>query len=850
MDRLACVIAAGVWDGKRALLKNRDRKYTPRVTLVRELLDGVEVAYMRDNVTGWCEGLNEHGIGIANAALAVGLDEAEGTATAVEDKKGKKGKALDGARILKALSCRTVQDAIDSLCSHLGGLEGHSFVSDPNRVFSVELINGDCVTKPLEGSEIHVRTNHGRDTGGTGYTDGEGYLSSAARKEKSTQILRQSKTPTDLGPDLMRNRSEGPRTHNDPVRDTDSMATTSQMVMNLTDRELDFYVIPGKMDYEGLEDRLPKDYSPKIKVRAFSYRNGGKELVEVNPKTGLVRKSVDPVKLAARVASRFITADVPKKYEHIDFKPPQSVADAAEKGLEYREKASPSNKGGLTPAEAAEQGIGSGVQRAVNLKNRDNISPDTIKQMTAFFSRHEKNKGVAPENKGEPWNDKGNVSWLIWGGDPGRAWAEKVKGQMEAADEKAKKTADLSPPLGLNGGPCKVVDRINRAIRNPALREKLTDDAETGDLSNPDARKVYPLTTESGSGFKSFTILPHAQFRMDYRSVTVKDVEAALNSFIVYAQGLQKVNPDQYEALLSQEKIEWVDPKTRLKVVFATDAGRIEIVTVFWKGRQDPPPTVCEVPVRSASVRRVVSQHLDAIDPVATITGELETLEALASDIQAVLDTYAETVPMPVVGRIAALTLHSQTEVFAKSEHGMRHAERVIAHCRTYLTEHPSDATISAALRDAQMLYERFEAFRAQAREVLSALSQKIMPKDLRLISSAAVDEVRAGMRFPNSLSITVHPHFVPCKVGDRTVDGMAFSVYLTVYPQPKDNAQGAPEYQQFLLSQCTLGDTSVYLTVIDRTNEKSPTKPVKVTDGAGAAKKILAALKGWSGLV
>jgi len=544
------------------------------------------------------------------------------------------------------------------------------------------------------------------------------------------------------------------------------------------------------------------------------------------------------------------TADVPKKYEHIDFKPPQSVADAAEKGLEYREKASPSNKGGLTPAEAAEQGIGSGVQRAVNLKNRDNISPDTIKQMAAFFSRHEKNKGVAPENKGEPWNDKGNVSWLIWGGDPGRAWAEKVKGQMEAADEKAKKTADLSPPLGLNGGPCKVVDRINRAIRNPALREKLTDDAETGDLSNPDARKVYPLTTESGSGFKSFTILPHAQFRMDYRSVTVRDVEAALNSFIVYAQGLQKVNPDQYEALLSQEKIEWVDPKTRLKVVFATDAGRIEIVTVFWKGRQDPPPTVCEVPVRSASVRRVVSQHLDAIDPVATITGELETLEALASDIQAVLDTYAETVPMPVVGRIAALTLHSQTEVFAKSEHGMRHAERVIAHCRTYLTEHPSDATLSAALRDAQMLYERFEAFRAQAREVLSALSQKIMPKDLRLISSAAVDEVRAGMRFPNSLSITVHPHFVPCKVGDRTVDGMAFSVYLTVYPQPKDNAQGAPEYQQFLLSQCTLGDTSVYLTVIDRTNAKAPANPVKVTDGASAAKKILAALKGWSGIV
>ena len=697
---------------------------------------------------------------------------------------------------------------------------------------------------------------------------------------------------------------------------------------------------------------------------------------------------VEPVKMA----SRQVTADVPEKYKHIDFKPPQSVADAAEKGLEYREKASPSQKGGLTPAEAAKQGIGSGVQRAVNLKNRDNISPDTIKQMTAFFSRHEKNKGVAPEHKGEPWNDKGNVSWLIWGGDPGRAWAEKVKKQMETADEKAKKTAsvgvefsplalnflavqkarvtsdkfataltrflkellflskslgvppgelqragslvndalafsppqlkpgkfsasghaldlaedayqegdlsaftrrlagvlgalrmeviesgfapvfsplsesllkasadfaaarktaDLSPPLGVNGGPCKVVERINNAIRNPGLREDLVEDAETGHLTNQDARKVYPLTTESGSGFKSFTILPHAQFRMDYRSITVRDVAGALNSFIAYAQGLQQRDPREYEALLSQDKIEWVDPKTRLKVVFATDNGRVEVVTVFWKGRQDPPPASCEEPLmRTASVRRVVAQHTKAPDPLEVIAGDVETLEALASDIQAVLDTYAETVPMPIVGRIAALTLHSQTEVFTKSEHAMRHAERVIAHCRTYLVQHPGDATVSMALRDAQMLYERFEAFRAQAREVLSALSQKIMPKDLRLISTEALETVRGALNYPNSVSVTVHPHFAPAKLGDRTVDAMVFDVYLTAYPLPEHVEAGLPEYQQFLLTQSTLGDTAVYLTVIDRTNENAPSKPVKVTSGAAAAKKILAALDGWPNLV
>jgi len=129
-------------------------------------------------------------------------------------------------------------------------------------------------------------------------------------------------------------------------------------------------------------------------------------------------------------------AATPKKYEHIDFTPPEGAANAAAKGLEYREKASPSNKGGLTPAEASKEGIGSGVQRAVNLKNRNTLSPDTIKQMHGFFSRHEKNKGVAPEHKSEPWNDKGHVAWLLWGGDAARSWVDKVLGQMEKADER------------------------------------------------------------------------------------------------------------------------------------------------------------------------------------------------------------------------------------------------------------------------------------------------------------------------------------------------------------------------------------------------------------------------------
>lgn len=134
----------------------------------------------------------------------------------------------------------------------------------------------------------------------------------------------------------------------------------------------------------------------------------------------------------------------PEKYRSIDFKPPASVAQAAEKGLEYRRK---SGKGGLSSQEAGKAGIGSGVQRAVNLSNRDNIAPDTIQQMLNFFSRHEKNKSIAPENRKTPWEDAGYVAWLLWGGDPGLAWAKKIKAQMEKADAEVEKKA--SSPLSL-----------------------------------------------------------------------------------------------------------------------------------------------------------------------------------------------------------------------------------------------------------------------------------------------------------------------------------------------------------------------------------------------------------------
>jgi hypothetical protein len=102
--------------------------------------------------------------------------------------------------------------------------------------------------------------------------------------------------------------------------------------------------------------------------------------------------------------------------------PPKSVQTEAAKGLELRRTG---ERGGLDVSEAAEEGVGSGVQRATNLKNGDNISLSTIKRMRNFFSRHQDN--YRPNKKmpdGGP--TAGTIAWLLWGGDPGKEWADTI----------------------------------------------------------------------------------------------------------------------------------------------------------------------------------------------------------------------------------------------------------------------------------------------------------------------------------------------------------------------------------------------------------------------------------------
>ena len=112
------------------------------------------------------------------------------------------------------------------------------------------------------------------------------------------------------------------------------------------------------------------------------------------------------------------------------YQPPLGVQDAAARGLMLRAK---HGRGGTEV----------GVARARDLKNGRRVSINTIKRMVAYFTRHAKDLN-APANsnpKDKDYPGAGLVAWLLWGGDPGRRWAEKIAARYER--EQAKKAVNI-----------------------------------------------------------------------------------------------------------------------------------------------------------------------------------------------------------------------------------------------------------------------------------------------------------------------------------------------------------------------------------------------------------------------
>jgi lambda family phage portal protein len=107
------------------------------------------------------------------------------------------------------------------------------------------------------------------------------------------------------------------------------------------------------------------------------------------------------------------------RHLEVNLQPTAEMAAEAARGLEWR-------------AEYNRGGTDVGVARARDISNRTNLSADTVSRMVSYFARHEVDKqgqGWSEGSDGHP--SAGRIAWALWGGDAGRAWAERKQDEIE-----------------------------------------------------------------------------------------------------------------------------------------------------------------------------------------------------------------------------------------------------------------------------------------------------------------------------------------------------------------------------------------------------------------------------------
>ena len=269
-----CVIARCRVDGSVILAKNRDRMYAPDLEVVHEIVNGVEMVYMRDVLTDWSEGLNEKGIGVVNASLMVGFDEKEGDLAKDKAKKGKNGKpSYDGLKIRTALQQSKLSQSMRSVINFRGddeddvGVKGLTIVSNARHSFIIEMTTQHVpIIKRVGSDEVVTRTNHGVEYPDTGYTGGLKRKSSLSRQQIAYDALSDISSQEQVL-DALSKQHDSDKWMN-PYRRKNSFGftTSSQVMMDLSNLKFEFRHDAGNSTFKGLVNKLPQGYEPKIEV--------------------------------------------------------------------------------------------------------------------------------------------------------------------------------------------------------------------------------------------------------------------------------------------------------------------------------------------------------------------------------------------------------------------------------------------------------------------------------------------------------------------------------------------------------------------------------------------------------
>ena len=117
-------------------------------------------------------------------------------------------------------------------------------------------------------------------------------------------------------------------------------------------------------------------------------------------------------------------------------------------------------------------GTDDAATRASQILSGNEMSPDTVITMSAWFARHESDKqgkGFSPGEDGYP--SKGRVAWAAWGGDAGKSWSDSKANAIKNARDR----------------------------KYDSMEEQMTNE-ESMDRAEPDALKVGDFVRWNSSG--------------------------------------------------------------------------------------------------------------------------------------------------------------------------------------------------------------------------------------------------------------------------------------------------------------------------------------------------------------
>jgi hypothetical protein len=245
-----CVVIAKYFDNVGWVgVKNRDRNYVPDLSFRKKKNKNTEVLYFWDDITQYCEGMNDSGICVLSASLMVLDDEKEITVRSRTPSK-------DGAKIQKALKLTDLKAVCMSLIKQK--LPGNTIIFNQQECYLLEAAwapggysdkDYRYKIKKQDPGDIVARTNHGVWLKWAGYQYGAeknesaSAISSRSRLRIAEHVAQVAETPAQLIDLLTRQYTDNHQLNAMRLADDKKMMRTTAQLL-LVPREGTMFVRP------------------------------------------------------------------------------------------------------------------------------------------------------------------------------------------------------------------------------------------------------------------------------------------------------------------------------------------------------------------------------------------------------------------------------------------------------------------------------------------------------------------------------------------------------------------------------------------------------------------------------